>query len=102
MNRTPASPAERAEIRIAVARLRAGILALAGGLVAGSGLAFATAWLVVRGGDTVGPHLGLLGHFFPGYTVSWPGVVVGFLYGFASGAALGGFVGALYNRLVDR
>jgi hypothetical protein len=97
----PATTGERRRVREAVARLRAEVLAAVFGLVGGSLLAFATTWLVLRGGETVGPHLGLLGQFFPGYTVSWAGVLVGFLYGLLSGALLGGFLGAIYNRIAD-
>jgi hypothetical protein len=97
----PASAAERNRVHVAIARLRAGVLAIVFGLVGGSGLAFATAWLVLLGGDEVGPHLGLLANFFPGYSVSGPGVAVGFLYGLVSGGLLGGFIGAAYNRLAD-
>jgi hypothetical protein len=57
---------------------------------------------VLRGGDPVGPHLGLLAQFFPGYSVSWPGVALGFLYGASTGALVGAFLAATYNRIADR
>lgn len=101
MNPTPATSGEHRRVRAAVARLRAGVLAVVFGLVAASGLAFATAWLVLRGGDPVGPHLGLLAQFFPGYSVTWPGVAIGFLYGLLLGGLVGGFLGATYNRIAD-
>lgn len=101
MSVSPASNQQRARVHVAIARLRAGVLAIVFGLVGGSGLAFATAWLVLLGGEEVGPHLGLLANFFPGYTVSWPGVAVGFLYGLVAGVLIGGFIGAAYNRLAD-
>jgi hypothetical protein len=96
-----ATAEDRHRIRLAVARLRAGILAVVFGLIAGSGLAFATAWLTLLGGDVVGPHLGLLRIYFPGYTVTWTGSLVGFLYGFATGAAIGGLTAWIYNRVLD-
>jgi hypothetical protein len=99
---TPATPRERELLRRATARLRTGVLALVFGLVAGVGLAFATAWLLLRGGEVVGPHLGLLAQFYPGYTVSWPGVAVGFLYGLATGTLLGLIVGTVYNGIAER
>ena len=86
----------------AVARLRASVMAVTFGLVCGTGLALATAWLLIRGGTPVGPHLSLLGQYFPFYRVSWPGALLGFVYGGAVGAALGWSVAWLYNRLVDR
>jgi hypothetical protein len=79
---------------------RAWGLALA--VLAGFGLFLATAILVVRGGPDPGPHLGLLGEYFPGYTVSWLGAFIGFAYGWVVGYAMGFFVGTLYNRIVAR
>jgi len=101
MSRVPASPTERRLVREAMARLRSSILALVAGLMAGSILAGATAWLVVIGGEEVGPHLGLLRVFFPGYSVTWPGVAIGFGYGLVAGAVVGGLTGVVYNRIVD-
>jgi len=101
MTHRTATPADRHRIRIAVARLRARILAVVFGLISGSGLAFATAWLTLRGGEVVGPHLGLLSNYFPGYTVTWTGSLVGFVYGFLAGAAVGGFTAWIYNRVLD-
>lgn len=76
--------------------LGAALGALFGGL-----LALATAVLVLKGGATVGPTLGLLGQFFPGYTVSWPGVLVGAGYGLASGFAAG-WIGAVAHNLATQ
>ncbi|MEN8162198.1 MAG: hypothetical protein ABFS41_19160, partial [Myxococcota bacterium] len=72
------SAEEWALVEGAIARLRAGVLAATFGLGGGTGLALATLWLVIQGGEPVGPHLGLLANYFPGYTVTAPGVVVGF------------------------
>ena len=88
-------------IRAAVARLRAGIMAIVFGAVCGSGLAVATLWLVVRDGPQVGRHLGLLRHYFPGYSVTWAGVGVGFFYGAVVGVALGWATAWVYNRVVN-
>ena len=101
MSRVPATAQERRLVRDAVARLRTGILAIVLGLVCGTGLAFATATLTVRGGVMVGKHLGLLRVYFPGYSVTWPGVFVGFGYGAAVGVAVGLIMGTIYNRLID-
>ena len=84
------------------ARLRASVMAVVFGLVGGTGLFVATLWLVVRGGETVGPHLGLLAQYFPGYTVTWSGCLIGFGYGAITGAAMGWSVAWLYNRIADR
>ena len=85
-----------------VARLRAGIVAVVTGLVAGSGLFLATLWLVVKGGPHVGQNLGLLRAYYPGYTVTWAGSLVGFFYGALTGAVLGWCVAWLYNLLASR
>lgn len=55
-----------------------------------SGLIFLmTVALLLKGGEHVGPNLGLLGQFFIGYTVTWTGALVGLLWGFAAGFVLG-------------
>ena len=76
-------------------------MAVVFGLSGGTLLALATAWLLIQGGDSVGPHLGLLNNYFPGYTVTWPGVAVGFFYGLVTGAVLGWVIAWLYNRIAD-
>jgi len=98
----------------AFARLRAVPLGVSLGLVCGVGLFAATAVLLIKAALLpselpVGPHLELLGHYFPGYTVTWPGSVVGFLYGLGSGLVLGitsaalvNFNHLLYMRLLRR
>jgi hypothetical protein len=101
VSKVPATPTQRRLVSEAVARLRSSILAVVAGLMAGSTLALATAWLVVIGGEQVGPHLGLLRFFFPGYTVTWPGAFVGFGYGLLAGALVGGLTGVVYNAIVD-
>ena len=75
----------------AVARPRAGVMAVVLGLTCGTALWIATVWLVVggAGGKNVGQHLGLLRFYFPGYTVTWGGAFVGFVYGALAGAVVG-------------
>ncbi|MGH9959169.1 MAG: hypothetical protein ACREBC_18910, partial [Pyrinomonadaceae bacterium] len=60
----------------------------------------ATNWLVLKGGDPVGPHLALLGQFFIGYRVTFVGSLIGFVYGFLSGFTLGYVIATLYNWIV--
>ncbi len=88
-------------VRAAVARLRAGIVAIVVALFSGTGLAVATLWLVVRAGPNVGEHLGLLRYYFPGYTVSVLGAGVGFAYAAALGLVIGWCTAWVYNRLAD-
>lgn len=83
----------------AVARLRAGVMAIVCGMFAGTGLLVATAWLVIRGGDRVGEHLGLLRNYLPGYSVTWSGALLGFVYGALFGGAAGWLTAWIYNRV---
>jgi hypothetical protein len=62
---------------------------IATGLVFGLGVLGATLWIVVSGGENPGAHLGRLAHIFPGYDVSIRGGLLGFLYAFVVGYALG-------------
>jgi hypothetical protein len=89
-------------VRRTIARLRASIVAVVTGMVMGSGLFVATLWLVIKGGPTVGPNLGLLRNYYPGYSVTWVGSLVGFAYGALTGAVLGWCVAWLYNFLASR
>ena len=61
-----------------VARLRAAIVAVVTAMVAGFGLFAATLWLVIKGGPNVGQHLSLLRAYYPGYSVTWTGSLIGF------------------------
>lgn len=90
----------REDIGRAVARLKAGILSLVFGLIAGIGLFSMTAILLLDGGPNAGLHLNLLGNYFIGYTVTWPGAFIGFGWGFIAGAVVGWLVGITYNRIV--
>lgn len=90
---------ERVLVTRAIARLRAGIVAIVTGMIGGVLLWAATLWLVIQGGPNVGQHLGLLRAYYPGYTVTWTGAFVGFVYGALTGAILGWCVAWLYNVL---
>ena len=70
------------------------------GLLAGLGLFLATVVLVLKGGPNPGPHLGLLRIYFPGYSVTGFGSVVGFVYAFVVGYGIGRTIATIYNRLV--
>lgn len=89
-------------LKHAIARLNARAWGITVGLLAGFGLFFATNILVVRGGETVGPHLQLLRIYFPGYSVSFFGSLIGFVYAFVLGYATGRLLGLVYNKLVSR
>ena len=76
MNQDP----ERDLIHAAVARLRAGVLAIVFGGVGALGLFLATAALLIQGGDNVGQHLSRLAWYLPGYSVTWGGALLGALW----------------------
>jgi formate hydrogenlyase subunit 3/multisubunit Na+/H+ antiporter MnhD subunit len=82
-------------------RLNATVQGVVTGIVVGFGILIATNWLVLKGGDVVGPHLSLLANFFIGYQVSFFGSLIGFVYGFLSGFVIGYSVARMYNWVVD-
>lgn len=70
------------------------------GFLLGVALFLATAVLVLKGGPNPGPHLGLLRIYFPGYSVTWIGAIIGFVYAFVVGYAIGRTIAIIYNRLI--
>ena len=64
-------------------------LGLSLGIVVGMGLLLATLFMLLRGGDGQGNTLALLVQFFPGYTVTAVGSLIGLMYGFFTGFATG-------------
>ena len=69
------------------------------GMLFGVVLFVTTLFLALRDGAYAGPHLGLLGQYFPGYSVTVFGSVVGFFYAFVVGATAGFLLSSIYNRL---
>ncbi len=103
----PQKPSEEQQLKEAVAFLNAKMLGLVLGLLLGAAIFIATIWLVLKGphisktGEVIlGPHLSLLKQFFIGYSVSIPGSIIGFLYGFAVGTICGSLIGWIYNKIV--
>ena len=78
------------------ARLDPIALGIAVGLTSGMLLFLATLFLIFKGGETIGPNLQLLNQFFPGYRVTIPGSVIGFVYACLTGYILGS--GSAYLR----
>ncbi|HWW51779.1 MAG TPA: NAD(P)-binding protein [Verrucomicrobiae bacterium] len=74
-------------------------LGLSVGVLGGLGLFAATLLLLLAGGPVIGPTLGLLGNYFPGYSVTWSGSLLGLFYGFLSGF-IGGWLFAGLRNLV--
>jgi hypothetical protein len=92
------TPQEQRAIRQAAARASEQGWGLAVGLLAGLGLFIATLVLVVKGGPAPGQHLGMLRAYFPGYSVTWIGGIVGFIYAFVMGYAVGRTIATVYNK----
>ncbi|HUF46347.1 MAG TPA: hypothetical protein VMM93_00965 [Vicinamibacterales bacterium] len=90
---------ERRAIQKTILRIHEQGWGIAFGLLFGLGLLIATLVLVVEGGEPLGPHLGLLGLYFPGYSVSVVGGFIGFVYAFVLGYGVGRVIATVYNRL---
>src|SRR5882762_9747317 len=84
----------------AFAKLDKVALGLAAGIMGGLGLFLATVFLLIKGGNPVGPNLALLGQYFIGYTVTWKGSLIGLAYGSVCGFILGWSTAFLRNLFV--
>jgi hypothetical protein len=96
------SEREQQQIRRAFERTSEQGWGLALGCLGALGLFIATVVLVVKGGENVGPHLGLLSQYLPGYRVSWPGAFIGAAYMFFLGYGVGRTIATIYNRIVPK
>ena len=94
-------PRQTDEISQTLARIKADALALVCAVIGGVGLFAMTLWLVIKDGPQAGQHLQLLSNYFFGYSVTWLGAFVGFLYGAVIGGAAGWAIGRIYNRVVN-
>lgn len=96
-------PEEKVEdiVVMRLLRLNSMVQGIATGLVLGLAIFVATNWLILKGGDVVGPHLALLGQFFIGYEVTFVGSLIGLAYGFGLGFVVGYLLGHIYNGIVD-
>jgi protoporphyrinogen oxidase len=84
-------------IEAAFARLDPLSLGISAGVVFGAGTFLATAILLLRGGQIVGPNMSLLGQYFLGYSVTWSGAFVGLLEAGVCGFVLGLIAACLRN-----
>ncbi len=82
------------------ARIDPFAMAIASGCVSGLLFFVATVWLLVKGGEVVGPNLRLFGQYFYGYTVSFKGAFIAFGYSFVWGFMFGWLFSYLRNLLV--
>lgn len=88
-------------IRRAVVRLNGHILGFVMGLIGALGIFAATNFLLLKGGEVVGPHLGLLDQFLIGYSVTFVGSLIGAFYLFVIGYLAGLFIALVYNRVIS-
>jgi hypothetical protein len=91
---------EKEKLFSSVLRLHAKAVGLGLGLFLGLVIFVATNWLVIKGGEPVGPHLALLSQYFIGYRVSFLGSLIGFVYGFVLGTLSGALMSWIYNTTV--
>ena len=97
------SPEERQQVRQAFARTSEQGWGLALGFLSALGLFLATVVLLLKPSPyPVGPHLGLLGVYLPGYSVSWTGAVIGAGYAFFLGYGAGRTIATVYNWIAAR
>ena len=92
---------EQQALRKSIARVHEQGWGLAAGLACGLGLLVATNVLVLKGGPSIGQHLGLLGVYFPGYRVTVLGSLIGFVYAFVAGYGVGRVIATVYNRMTS-
>lgn len=101
-SRASFEPVDQTELILerAVLRLNANILGIVLGIILGLGIFVATNFLILKGGEVVGPHLALLGNFFLGYRVTFLGSIIGFGYGLLTGYVAGFIIATIYNQVV--
>jgi hypothetical protein len=91
---------ELRQVRKTLLRMNEQGWGIAFGLLLSLTLFAATNFLVLKGGEVVGPHLALLSNFLPGYRVTFLGSLIGFVYAFVLGYGFGRTVSVIYNHLV--
>ena len=97
----PITPSKEEElIKHAVLRLSGNVLGFVMGSVFALAIFVATNWLVLKGGEVVGPHMGLLDQFYLGYSVTFLGSFIGAAYAFVTGYLGGLFIGWIYNGVL--
>ena len=72
------------------------------GSIAGVLLFAATAILLVKGGETIGPNLSLLGNYLLGYQVSWGGAFLGLIEAGVGGFGFGWVLARMINAVINR
>jgi hypothetical protein len=93
------TPQEQQALAAVIEDSNAKAWAIGLGLTLAIGLFVATNVLVLKGGPNVGSHLQLLRVYFPGYSVTFTGSIIGSVYAFVLGYLSGRTVIALYRRI---
>ncbi len=88
------------ELTTVFARLDSVALGAAVGLTLGLLVYVATAVLLLKGGEVVGPNLALLSQYLYGFTVSWPGAFLGMAEAGVLGFVVGYFVAVTRNAVL--
>ena len=95
-----ARPIPSSVLRTTFARMDKVALATAVGAVSGLLIFAATLWLVIKGGEVVGPNLRLLSQYFVGYTVTVKGAFIALAYSFFWGGLFGWLFAYIRNLSV--
>jgi len=91
------APAFEEMIKIAFAKLDPLALGTSLGLVLGFGIFLATIFLLLKGGEIIGPNLSLLGEYFWGFKVTFSGAFIGLFEGLFTGFVIGHLIAWLRN-----
>jgi len=95
----PAPQADALIIR-SLAKLDGIALGISLGTLFGLVVFLATNILVIKGGEVIGPNLGLLAEYFIGFRVTFAGSVIGLGYGFGLGFIIGWLIALLRNLII--
>jgi hypothetical protein len=90
----------KSAVAASYAKLNRNAFGLSTGITTGLLLWAATMFLVIKGGDVVGPHLSLLSQYFPGYYVGFLGSFIGLFYAFLVGFVAGWLFAFVRNAVV--
>jgi len=96
----PSSESLEPQLVLAFAPLHKRAFGIAIGSAVGLLVAAATVIVLLRGPEGEEIRLGLLSQYFYGYSVSWPGVLVGFGWAFVAGFTAGWFLAFVRNLIV--
>ena len=86
-------------IDVVFAKIHNVSLGLSLGIVCGTLLAALTLFFTFRSDFGLASYMGLLNNYFPGYTVSVQGSLIGLVYGFVSGFMIGWLLAIIRNSM---